>query len=224
MCREDELTREEKERLAVHLAGCAACAREAADASRMHERLTAVRLVELEAREPEELEARILRAASREEREPSRGGVTALLDRFIELVATPAYRFASAVALLVTVTSGLWQGGMIAADIRRLELQQSRTWQERPLLPTVEYAVAMDQQSATLPPGLERTPGVRIENGVVRLAGSTVEAARGIASSSAGLFTRGQLPRSELNTMISMMNRTGMRVRPVLTFKNEKGV
>lgn len=224
MCREDELTREEKERLAAHLTACAVCAREAEEAARMHDHLAAIRSVDVGGRDPEERVVRIVGAAVREERGPSRGDGAALLDRLIDLVATPVYRYASALALLVTVASGLWQAGTIAADVHQLELQQSRTSQEHPLLPTVEYAVEIDQQSAPLPPGFDRTPGVRIENGTVLLTGSTIEAARGIASSPAAMFTPAHLPRSDMNTMIERMTRTGVRIRPVLSFRNEKGV
>jgi hypothetical protein len=224
MSREGELTREETDRLTAHLAACAGCAREAEEATRMHSRLGAVRLVDAGVPGEEERVDYIVRAAFGDERAPSRGGLTLLLDRFIDMVASPLYRYASATALLVTVASALWQGGMIAADVHQLEARQSRTWQERQLIPTVEYAVALDQDLTALTPELMRTPGVRIDNGMLLLSSSMVDAARGIVSSPGGVFTHAPLPRREMHTMIATMNRTGVHVRPVLTFKNEKGV
>lgn len=222
--REGELTQEEKDLLVRHIATCASCAREAAEASWMHERLAAVRSIDVEARDPDELMTRIVRAIAQGGEISPNSPATTLLDRIFELVASPVYRYATAVALLVAVGLGLWQGGTIAADVRQLELRQSRVRQERPVLPTVGYAIEMDQSMAQLSPELVRAHGVRIEHGAVLVSGNAAEAARAIASTPRTLFTREGLPHNELHTILAAFNRPGVRVRPVLMFKNEKGV
>jgi hypothetical protein len=224
LSREGELSREEVADLIAHLSGCAACAREAALSGDVERQIRVIRTIPVAGGDPGELTRRILRATAEPgERAAATRGVRSNGGP-LEHGAMPAVSFAAAAMLLLVVASALWQAGIVAGEVRQLEARQSRQAVSSRPMPTVRYAVDVQQATELLGPGAVQAVRTHGVNGTILVSEQTLHVVRGGGMPGQSYLSRWNVPARERGTLESLRSGAASMVWPVLSLRNATGV
>lgn len=222
MSRDDELTPEERRRLGAHLAVCASCTREAAGIAGMQQHLGRVRGLRYDAADPARRAGRIIDAVKHEESTEHAVRPLSILERSLGVVELPVVRYAAAVLLIVIVGSGVWQGMDVMSEVQ--DLASDRAMLPSEPGPDVLYAVTIrDHEQALATPALSGAK-VRIVDGSVLLTAEEVAFLRELEDAPPKVLAQLGITEELMARARSWKDDPAIRVRPIVSYKNGKGV
>lgn len=221
--RDDEISLEERERLRIHLGTCVACAREAADVAAMQRELGRVRDQLPAAADPMSRVSRIMEAISDDRVTVHAMRTTSIIERSLQVLDVPAFRYAAAVLLIVIVGSGLWQGAEVMSEVEQFEAGRAMPSVAQRRLPAVRYAVDVRGHDEAFVLPMVRGARAGLVDGSLLLTAEEVETLRDLDTAPPTVLKQFGIPEEVVRRARLLQDDPEVRVRPILTYKNGTG-